>query len=377
MKNTFFTILISFLLLTSCSNHEVKEINIGFIAPLSIRATDLGIAPSNAIKLAVEEYNNNRKENEPKVNLFIEDGQWNEKLEVEIYNKLRKENNIEFLFISNTDGTVALKDSVLKHNIITINPLNNDKLLSSLNHNVFNIAKSTEEANGLIAIRIIELGLKKVATIHFDNDFMTIGATEVKKILDDFNIKNEISIAKPTKTNFIKELEYYKQNNFDAYVFFGYKEFGFAMKQARELGIKSKFFGSTVLLDPDFFDNSEGTIIGTEFPFFTELDGNYVLVREFINKYKQRFNETPVSVWPPLQAYDAANILLNQIKSINTEKPKNVKTSDYVRNKLININYFQGTCGNIKINLDGSSKGIYFSLYEYKSKENPTVKVIR
>ena len=83
----------------SCESETVKEINIGYIGPLSVRATDLGIGPSNAMQLAVEEYNANRLENEPKLNLFIEDDKWDPENAIPAYNKLRKEHNIGIVFI--------------------------------------------------------------------------------------------------------------------------------------------------------------------------------------------------------------------------------------------------------------------------------------
>lgn len=360
----------------SCETKKVKDINIGYIGPLSVRATDLGVAPSNAMILAVEQYNSRRLENEPKVNLFIEDDQWEKDKAIPAYDKLRKEHNIDILFISNTDGTVAIQDKILDDKVILVNPLNNDELLSSLNKNTFKIAKSTEEANGLVGIRLIELGHKKIALFHYPNDFMSRAANEVKRLLDENDIEIEIVKTKKGDTDFTEQLKLFKEDGYDAYVFFGYKEFGFAMKQARNLGITAPFFGSTVLLDPEFYKNSEGAIVNTEFPFFTPADGNYILANEFLTAYENRFSEKPSSIWPPMQAYDAMNLVLNQLKTIRL-KPKDESFDDWLRTSLYRVHYHQGVCGNIAINENGASKGIYFSLYKYESKENPLLKIKR
>lgn len=367
-------VLISFC---SCESETVKEINIGCIAPLSMRATDLGIGPSNAMLLAVEEYNNNRLEDEPKVNLFIEDDKWDKNNAIPAYTKLRKEHDIDILFISNTDGTVAVQEKILEDNVILINPLNNDKLLSSLNKNTFKIAKSTEQANGLIAIRIIELGYKKVAVFHYPNDYMQRAANEVKKLLDNANVDLSIIPVVVGETTFKDQLKVFKDEAFEAYVFFGYKEFGFAMKEARDMGITAPFFGSTVLLDPAYYSNSEGAIVDTEYPFFTIGDGNYVLATEFLLNYDKKFGEHPASMWPPMQAYDAMNLVLNEVRTINKNKDKDTPFDDWLRNALYRVNYYQGVCGNIAIKENGASKGIYFTLYNYESKESPIVKVKR
>jgi ABC-type branched-subunit amino acid transport system substrate-binding protein len=359
-------------ILSGCINEKKKEVNIGFITPMSTRATDLGLGPAQAMALAVEEYNASKPDDAPKVNLYFEDDQWDKNLAKSKYQKLRKEHNIELLFISNTGGTVALQDEILKDNVITINPLNSDALLSSLNKNTFKIAKSTEAANELIAIRILELGLKKVYIMHYPNDFMTRATNAVKSHLDIAQLEYKIVETHKDQVEFEKELSEAKEMGAEAMVFFGYKEYGFAMSQARAMGISAQFFGSTVLMDPEFYDNSEGAIKGTEFCFFTPADGNYFLAKEFLVKYENRYIEKPVSIWPPMQAYDAMNIVLQQLKKINSSKEKDEHISDWLRTQLHQVRFHQGVCGNISITTDGSSRGIYFSMYEYLEKGKET-----
>lgn len=366
-KKVIVLLLIFLATLTACNDPEVKEINVGFIGPMSTRATDLGIDPSKAMQLAIEQYNSSKSETQPQINLFIEDDKWEKEMAKPAYEKLRKEHNIDVLFISNTDGTIELQDKIIEDGVIAINPLNNDKLLSSLNKNTFKIAKSTEEVHKALGIRMIELGIKKVLILHFPNDFMTIGGNAIKDILTENGIENKIIEIKKDQTNFTEILQTAKETETEAYVFLGYNEFGFAMKQARDLGIEAPFFGSTTLLDPVFFSNSEGAIVGTECTFFTPLDGNYILANEFLESFKKRFGEEPFSIWPPLQAYDAMNILINEVKTINEDKSKDVTQVDWLRNRLLNVKYYQGVCGNISITSDGSSRGIYFSLYKVES----------
>lgn len=368
LKKKLIVILLSFIsIITGCNNTEVKEINIGYIAPMSTRATDLGIAPSKAMQLAIEEYNSSKTKDQPKINFFIEDDKWEKSLALPAYEKLRKEHNIDVVFISNTDGTVELQDKILEDGVIAVNPLNNDKLLSSLNKNTFKIAKSTEEAHKALGIRIIELGLKKVIILHYPNNFMSVGGNAIKNILTENGVENEVIKTEKDQVDFTEILKNAKEKKADAYVFLGYKNFGFAMKQARDLEIKASFFGSTTLLDPDFFSNSEGAIVGTECTFFTPLDGNYILASDFLQDYKKKFGEEPFSIWPPMQAYDAMNIVINEIKKVNEDKTKEQSQVDWLRNRLLNVKYYQGVCGNISIKEDGSSRGIYFSLYKVES----------
>jgi len=370
LKKTFILclqILLLGLISLGCSDTKIEEINIGCIVPLSGTATDLGITPAKAIKLAIDQYNSSKLKEEPFINFYVEDDQWKKEKALPAYTKLRKEHNIDLLYISNTDGTIALKNQVLKDNVILINPLNNDKMLSSLNHNIFEIAKTTEETHEVIAIRIIELGLKNVAILHYPNDFMTRASNSVKKLLTERDIKNKLLPMEKERTDFNEILSELKEEGVDSYVFFGYKNFGYAMKQARALGIKAPFYGSTTLLDPAYYDNSEGAIVDTEFTFFTPTDGNYVLAYQFLKDYEKKYGAQPFSVWPAMQAYDAANIVIDKLKNIH-EKKDNIHKTDWLRKQLHTIRYFQGICGNLSITEDGSSRGIYFSLYSYKNK---------
>ncbi|MCF4101660.1 ABC transporter substrate-binding protein [Gillisia sp. M10.2A] len=364
------------MLFQSCKKEEIQEINIGYIGPLSTRATDLGIGPSQAMKLAVKEYNKNRTNNEPKVNLFIEDDKWEKSNALPSYNKLRKEHNIDIVFISNTDGTVAIQDALLKDGVIAINPLNNDQLLASLNENTFMIAKSTEEANQVIGVRMVELDLKNVVIFQYPNDFMSRAANAVQELLNENGVKNKIVTIDKEQVDFNEYLKAAKDDGVDGYAFFGYKELGFAMKQGRDLGIDVPYFGSTTLLSPDFYNNSQGTIIGTECTFFTPPDGNYILAHQFLKNFANEYGEEPLSVWPPMQAYDATNIVLHELKDLNTTKKESETFEEWLRNRLFSVHYYQGICGNISITEDGSSRGIYFSLYKLIS-EDKLIKVKR
>lgn len=365
IKVRLIVFLLSFIsVIASCNKAEIEEVNIGFIAPMSGDATDLGIAPSKAMQLAIDNYNAERTEGQPKINLFVEDGKWDKEIAVKAYEKLRKEHNIDIIFISNTDGTIKLQEKIMEDGVIAINPVNNDKLLASLNDNTFTVAKSTEEAHRTLGIRMIELGLKNVAILHFPNQFMTLAANSVKEILNENGSEISLIQIERNQTDFTEILKKAQQNQADAYVFLGYKDLGFAMKQAREMGIKAPFFGSPTLLDAEFFSNSNGAIIGTEFTFFTPLDGNYILANEFLENYEERYNEVPFSVWAPMQAYDAMNIVINELKMLNENSIEKEELGNWLRDRLFQVKYYQGICGNISILEDGSSRGIYFSLYK-------------
>ncbi|MFT6718035.1 MAG: branched-chain amino acid transport system substrate-binding protein [Sphingobacteriales bacterium] len=364
----FFSCFIG-IMMVACTKQPVEEIHIGYIGPLTTRATDLGMDPSRAMEMAVQQYNENREDEQPEVILHVEDDQWDAKKTLEAYHNMRFQHNIKVVFVSNSDGTVALQETIKKDQVILINPLNNDEHLSALNKNTFKIGKTTEEAHLVVGIRIIEMGLKHVAVLHYPNNFMTLSSMVVKNLLDAHGVKNDVIEIKKEQTDFKELMAICKKNEHDGLVFFGYKNLGFAMKQARDIGLNVPFFGSTVLSDPAYFKNSQGAIVNTECTYFSEKDGNPILAKQFLTDFVATYGKKPVSVWPAMQAFDSMNILLQQIHKINEESNFKKQAFDvWLRNHLFKVRGFRGVCGNISILEDGSSRGIYFSLYTYTSE---------
>ena len=354
-----------FLLLTACQPKAPRDINIGFIGPLTGNAVDFGVGPAQAMTQAVEEYNEQRQPDQPQVNFFIEDDQWTGENAIPLYDNLRKEHGVELLLISHTDGTIALQEKVLADRVILINSLNNDALLSSMNENTFMIGKKTEEAAQTVAARVIELGLKKVAGLYVTNRFMEISAETFREHLAKQWVEADLVPVDIEKESYLEELQRFKDTGSDALVFFGYKNLGYAMKQARELGIEAPFFASATILGKGYYENSGGALDGTEFSMFTANDGNYIVAKQFLDRYRRRYGSEPFPVWPAMQGYDAMNMVLG-ILGRTREKPAESPISAWVKSELLDINFYQGVCGNLAILEDGSSRGIYFSLYQVK-----------
>lgn len=363
-------LIVVVLMFFSCSEQEkITELNFGYIGPLSTRATFLGIGPAKAIELTVEQYNENRKEGEPKINFFYEDDKWEKDLALPMYKKLRKEHNIDVIFMSNTDGTVSIQKEILKDNVICVNPLNSDELLSNLNDHTFKVAKNTEDANGLVGHRILELGLSKTVIFHFPNDYMTRAAKAVEKVLKAENKECKVITSEKNQVDFKEQLIQLKADGYDSYTIFGYNNFGHTVRQARELGIEAPFFGSNTFLEEEFYDNSNGTCIGAEFAFFTTVDGNEILADKFIQDYVTRFNEKPTAVWPTLQACDASNMVIDIVRNINKKNGDEAFVmDDWIIEELFKTTYFEGVCGNLSVGEDGAARGIYFSLYRCVDK---------
>ncbi|MBC2604555.1 ABC transporter substrate-binding protein [Pelagicoccus albus] len=370
MRRSYVCLVVASLLvlLSGCSPKEPERIHIGFIGPLTGNAEDMGSGAARAITLAVSEYNSRRAPHEPEVQLHVKNDFWDGNNAKPLYDELRQEHDIKVLLMSHTDGTIALQEDIARDGVVLINSLNNDDLLAGLNEYTFTVGKKTEEAAQLVAGRVIELGKRTIRGFHVDNNFMTIFGESFTEEVSHFGVDSRLVSVGIEKEDYREDLMAFKEEGCDALVFFGYKNLGYAMKQARELGFECGFFGSTTMLGKGFFENSEGAQVGTEFSYFTEADGNYVIARRFLDRYQKKFDDLPSAVWPAMQAYDAVNIALSLIKKW-AASTQSIPLADYLRTELLELEFYQGVCGNLAMKKDGTSRGIYFSLYEIKGLE--------
>ncbi|MDX1447278.1 ABC transporter substrate-binding protein, partial [Lishizhenia sp.] len=234
--------------------------------------------------------------------------------------------------------------------------------------NTFFIAKSTEQANHVISKRILQLGKKKLAILRPAYNFFEVAALTIKKELEPKGVEVEIIQTKLNQHDYTTELSLLRDDGTDAYAFFGYEELGFAMKQARELGIEAPFFGCTEILDEKFYTFSEGEIVGTEFSYFTREDGNATLANDFFLDYSVEYGQTPPSDWPPMQAYDAMNIFISAVRDVNKKNVDKDNLSAFITKNLSEIKNYSGICGFLNMTDDKSIQGINFSLYELVNK---------
>ncbi|MDB4297425.1 ABC transporter substrate-binding protein [Flavobacteriaceae bacterium] len=357
------------LVLFGCTN-KIKEINIGCIAPLTSKATKLGNESVNTIRLTVDNYNRTKKDSEPIINLHIEDGKWNIDSIQAAYKKLRTNHDIKVLLSANYLSLIKLKKYIIKDDILAINYAHNSEKLASLDRNIFRIAMTLENSNAIIAKRIFDKKLNNIAIINSKTEFSYLGANAIKNSLNEYGITNytyNINYKQDKEfdqlylNDILSEL---KQNKVEACVFVGYSSLHDIMLSINEKLPNTPFFLG--IISRDSFLNNHQILYdkNIEFPFLTELDGNYIIAKEFINNYINTYNVEPEFKWICLQAYDTTKILINELRSINENSIPNDITT-WLRHRLFEVNNYKGASGNLSIKEDGSVSGINFSIYQF------------
>lgn len=123
------------------------------------------------------------------------------------------------------------------------------------------------------------------------------------------------------------------------------KVIGQILVQANELGIKSRFFSSAGIEDPELFriagEAANGTIFGA--PAFS-LGSEEPHIHNFIEFYRKRFKEEP-SVYAA-NAYDAMMLIAETVKA-------GKRASDEIKDYLYSISDYEGASGKITFDKNG------------------------
>ena len=340
-----------------------KTIHVAWIGPLSGAATILGVDNLKAIQLALSEYNKRKKNTDPTIILQAYDDAYNAKKTNIIFNQLvSKNNDISAVFISDYSFYTQLKKNIKADKLIIIDPIDNDPYLSNINKNIFLIAKRTDEIAAILVEAIVSSNARNVAIFYFNDDnFMPNVAKIISQILVAYGLNFELFPYSGKIINFSDMLKTAKEKKTDAYIFLGYDEIGFAMKQARNLGISSQIYALNTALSKDVQKNAGEIVNGTIITYFTAQDGNVLFATDFLKKFKKKYGAYPNAEWVAMQAYDAANILIDAIVATSAE-PTN-DSVESIRNYMLHLSKYKGVSGDITIAPNGSSQGIYPGIY--------------
>ncbi len=121
-----------------------------------------------------------------------------------------------------------------------------------------------------------------------------------------------------------------------------YTEVGLILKQARELGIKSKFLGGDGWDSPKLFEIGGQALIGSYFSNHYSVEDPDPKVKEFVDKFKKLYNnELPDSM--AVLGYDAGMVLVDALNRATSLDRKSI------RDALAATKDFRGVTGLITI----------------------------
>lgn len=337
-------------LFSSKKEDNNKPINLGVILPLSGSGAEQGEWFKRGFDLALGEININRKQ---KVNLIYDDSKGDPKNAISIYNSLKLRDSVPVIFTWGSGVGLALTPLVNKDNVIQMGIATAAPTYSTLDDFTFrNFPSANLEAEFLADAIINKLKVKRIAIMKINNDY---GISSAKSFRENYEHKGgniigeEIfeSNATDLRTQLIKIKGFSPEY---IYIATYPKEGGLILRQAKELGIKSKFIAPVAILGgKDFFnaagESAEGLILANSIPIFNE--GKDEQTKLFAENYRNKYGEElGVQQLYGARSYDSLKII-NRVMDIcgtNTE---------CLKNELFKIKNYNGISGNITFDRNG------------------------
>lgn len=343
------TILVASLIIFSfgCAKKEGKEIRIGVISSQTGTIAPYGQSVWEGIEIAVNELNQKDGINGKKIKIILEDDQSDPKIAVSAINKL-----------IDTDKIPVVIGPVASSSVMSVAPIANEKKVVILSpaaaspnitfagDYIFrNRATGTLEALEL-ADFAYNKRIKKAAILYINTDY---GVAYKDIIVQRFTeLGGEIAHIESFDqgvTDFRTQVSKLKNLKINTVFLLGNPtEVGFLLKQSKEQGFKPQYLSNNVESEELLKiagNAAEGLIF--VLPAFNP-DSPVAQVKEFIKKYKEKFNKTPDLY--AANAYDAVNLVKLAIE-------KGGYTGDGIKNVLYQVKNYEGVNGTLTFDKNG------------------------
>ena len=313
MEKILFFLLSLCLLSFGCQKKE-DVIRIGLAGPMTGDQAKMGMDFKNGTTLAVEEWNSKGGVLGKKIELIVSDDQHDPKQAVSVANKMVNEGVAGIIGHFNSSCSIPASDVYNRAGIPMITPgSTNPQLTEKGYRNVFRVCGRDDQQGKAGAAYVLQnLKLQRVAVLHDKTTYGQGLADEFKRSLGDrVEVVYYGGIIQGDK-DFKMILTTVKNKNPEL-IFFGgiYPEAGLLVKQAKELGLDTKFMSGDGTIDAKFIEIAGPQAAEGVFLTFSPDPNNIPSAKGFIEQYRAKFGEIgPYSIY----AYDAANILLTAIK---------------------------------------------------------------
>jgi len=340
-RGFLFSIFVFSILFLTVSAYG-QDIPIGFFAPITGPAAVDGASAKNAVEFGLKEVNDAGGINGKKINLVIYDDRMNSQEAVAIANKLIEKDKVIGVVSGSYSAPTRVTAPIFQkagipmvagyavHPDVTWDP--KEKRPNDFCFRNGFLGGSGGAAAAEFAIK--NLKAKKVSLIFMDNDFgraLSSGFAERAEKLGAKVLTKQM-YKFPGEKDFRPYLTRIKEENPDLIFAAGYyNEAASIVRQAKELGVKSKIMGEEGFDSPKFLEiagpAAEGVVIATNL----DRDDPRPLVQNFLKNYRKAYNEDADMVGA--SSYDAFMILVNAIKKAGTD-PKAIQkallqTKDY------------------------------------------------
>ncbi len=356
VKSLFFTSGLFLAAISSCtqvanqpSTTPSSEIKIGVLFPMTGDAASYGEKGKKAIELATAEIN---AKGGRKVIPIFEDSRAEPKTGVTAAQKLIDVDKTPVIIGDVVSSvTLAIAPIAEKGQVVVIAPTSSAPAITNAGKYIYRVWPSDLVEGTKIAELAAQKGFKNVAILHLNNDYGSSIASIFKKTLETKGGKVTLNEGYLDKaTDFRAVLTKIAGLKPDAIYVAGYfADTARILKQARELGIKSQFLGTTAIEDPEFIKLAGNTADGTIYPLATGFDPTTIKtpqVESFVSTFKQKYGTDPG--WVEAHSYDAFMLAYQAASSTKGEV-----TGTSIQSYLDSSKGYEGVTGKIVFDSNG------------------------
>ncbi len=332
---------------------ESKEpIKIGFIGPLSGDAAVAGQEEVNAINIALEELGN--KINGKQIKIIVEDGKCDGKEAATVAQRLVSVDKVSIILgglcSSETLGAAPITEA---NKVILFSAFSSSPNITNAGHFIFRTVLSDNSPDVIGPILPYLSHYKRIAIIGENSDY-PVGVKQALK--DNLSSTTEIvadEIFNSGEKDFRTYLTKIKAKNPEAlFINVGTSANtpGLIVKQAKDLGISAALYGNYLLVGSESLKEAGNLLEGAIAYDAPLLDSSNLKAANFMEKYRATYGE-PYSFWDAGARYDTVFIIVNALGQCGED-------SECIRNYLYNMDWYNGTIGGYRFDLNGDVVGI-------------------
>jgi len=349
MKHVNLLIVISLLLITFSCSKKSDNVKVGVMMPLTGDVATLGVPAFNGIKLAVEDYNNSRKQNEPAIELIVEDTKAEPKTGVSSINKLITYDEVKVILGPLTSTvTLAVAPIAEKNKTVLISPGASAPKITAAGDYIFrNELSDLEGGRAQAKIAYDSLNYRNIFIVYintdygkgieevFENEFLKIGGKITGS--EGFN---------PGNTDFRGIISKIQASDYDTIFLVGIDEMVNFIQQIHQQGISVQIYTTPIFENKEYLKKLGSLAEGIIYIYYGTFnpESSDRAIKGFVVNYYNRFNTDPT--YYSALAYDATNIIL-----------EGLQLSDYelglLSEKLYEIKQFPGITGTTTFDTNG------------------------
>jgi branched-chain amino acid transport system substrate-binding protein len=362
-KITVALITIAMFIMTACSpiTGDVtaeQPIKIGFIGPLTGEVAFLGEASLQGIEVAVDEINAQGGIQGRSVEIVVEDDQLTDSLTRTAYHKLVDVDNVDVILSVSYGGILSLAEQAEQDKVVIVDTIDTSEELAEIGDYVFAIGIYDEGIGYAIAEHAEKIGKKKVAVVYYQAEpFIVYVKDAMKQKLEELG--GEVVIEQgyaPDESDFRTVIMKAQKAGAESIVMMGYDEAGFALKQAKEMGVEMTFIGIDSFSSEVFQEIAGDATEGAYFTFWEASDAEEY--QTFTEQFEAKYGEGPILPLFAATSYDSMKVV--------AEAMEHAEGGEEIKEALYKIEGHDGIAGDITMGSDGIVRSIQEEMYQFQ-----------